>query len=169
MISKWRLVSAFANVVSPGALEITQLADKIKIRLISQLIKDIQRVPQKLLFFNYSPKIFWWKSVSTLALSALLILSASLDLTLNNFNLLKYFVVYHCHIVINFLMLLNNSPVFQQVILWYCYIKIFQIIYFCTVPFFKKISKWYTIFWFYLLSISIWYCYCICWIFLGFP
>ena len=65
------------------------MADKVKIRLISQLIKDIQRVPEKLLFFNYFPKIFWWKSVSTSALSALLVLSASLDLTLNNFQSVK--------------------------------------------------------------------------------
>ena len=41
--------SVIANVISPAELAITQVNDQVKIRLISQLIKGIARVLQKLL------------------------------------------------------------------------------------------------------------------------
>ena len=47
------LVSVIANFVSPVAEEITQSADQVKMKLISQPIKGISRVLQKILrYFN---------------------------------------------------------------------------------------------------------------------
>ena len=45
-------VSIILNFVAPVTEEITQSSDKVKMRIISQLINDISRVLQKLL--NYS-------------------------------------------------------------------------------------------------------------------
>ena len=44
-------VLVIANFVAPIAEEITQSADQVRMRLISQLIKTISRVSQKLLKF----------------------------------------------------------------------------------------------------------------------
>ena len=48
-----RIVSAIAKVVALSASEMTQFADQVRIRLISQLISGISRVLQKVnLFWN---------------------------------------------------------------------------------------------------------------------
>ena len=47
------MVSATANFVSPVAEEITQSLDQVRLTLVSQLIKGISQVLQKLLkYFN---------------------------------------------------------------------------------------------------------------------
>ena len=58
---------SYFKIFAPSALQITELADQISIKLISHLIKIISVVPQKLL------KYFKSTAISTFFVPALLI------------------------------------------------------------------------------------------------
>ena len=71
-------MSVIARVVALLPSQITQFADQVRIRLISQLIKGISRVLQKLLSYFNGTAIF------AFILPALLVLFKNFDLNLND-------------------------------------------------------------------------------------
>ena len=78
----------------------TQFAEQVKIRFISQLIKGFPRVLQKLCkYFN--------GTVISAFLMPPLILAKNLDLTLNELESVRYFFAHLYNIAINFWLFLN--------------------------------------------------------------
>ena len=73
----WSFVPVIAKAVTLSPLEITQFADQVRIRLISQLIKGILRVLQKLLQYVNGTAIF------AFVIPSLLLLFKNFDLNSN--------------------------------------------------------------------------------------
>ena len=96
-------LSVIANSVASVAEEITQFLDQVKIRLISQLIKDILRAIQKLIkYFNGTDtsKYFVLRSSGIFPVTLILDLNDSDSVILSFDSSLN--------IALNFLMFLNN-------------------------------------------------------------
>ena len=95
------MVSIFVNVVSLSTSEITQFADQVKVRLISELIKGISRVLLKLL------KYFNGTAISAFITPSLLVAAKNLALNLNELESVMGFLdssLLYC----NFQFFLNN-------------------------------------------------------------